>query len=650
MEIASALARNLFSARDERGLTLSGLAEISGVGKATISSIERGDGNPTIETTWRLANALGVSFGHLVEGPHAVSTVCEDGVTVSLVDRQTVPRIIESFVMDVPASAKRVATAHAAGVEEQITVLSGILHVGPPDSAMRLAAGESARIRTDCAHIYRAEGGDAKAIVTIVYPLERDDTPTVFDIPITWPADEIGWASVQEALRRACIEVQNGIDLRRLVFTGCTLERQAAAGVIRERLVRWPLPHPLVQTHALCDPAPGIAVMGRPDRFAPLEPGESDPEAWAGHFRLARLAGSLAPPDLATKDDLVRAASKADMLTAALAAEALTSHGIPTAPAGIGSKRRGRALDCREDVVLFEHRIDVDDYEAYELVHPAYARQVLAAAQAIKDNVAVGSALLDIGTGPGLPLEMFLTLLPGLRVTAVDPSEAAFEHLARRFAEDRRVTPVNCGIDSFAGSGALYDAALSIGASHHLDTALFFRSVAAQLKPGGVLVVADEMAAPFQTEQQRHLNLVAHHLQYIADTMVPIVVDRLSPTEAEVVERLRSEVPGCLALARAGKPEAVSRLRRLHFIIRLIPLPEPVTDPLMAFYRFHLLELQALIAGLDYEVEQKTHARRLVALAGKEGFRCEAHRRLYATHGDGEWDAGTHLFTFRKQR
>ncbi len=32
---------------------------------------------------------------------------------------------------------------------------------------------------------------------------------------------------------------------------------------------------------------------------------------------------------------------------------------------------------------MFEDRIDVDVYEAYELVHPAYARQVLAVAETL---------------------------------------------------------------------------------------------------------------------------------------------------------------------------------------------------------------------------------------------------------------------------
>lgn len=62
------------------------------------------------------------------------------------------------------------------------------------------------------------------------------------------------------------------------------------------------------------------------------------------------------------------------------------------------------------------------------------------------------------------------------------------------------------------------------------------------------------------------------------------------------------------------------------------------------FSRFHLLELQALIAGFDYEVEQKTSPQRFKALVQANGFDIKDHQRIYATDGDRLDDAGTHLW------
>ena len=74
-----------------------------------------------------------------------------------------------------------------------------------------------------------------------------------------------------------------------------------------------------------------------------------------------------------------------------------------------------------------------------------------------------------------------------------------------------------------------------------------------------------------------------------------------------------------------------------------IERPMQPSHPLAVFSRFHLLELQALIAGFDYEVEQKTFPKRFKALARKNGFDIIDHHRIYATDGDDVEDAGTHL-------
>src|SRR5882757_5118388 len=56
------VARNLRRWRMTREMTLSALAERAGVAKSTVSLIERGQGNPSIETISALAAALGVPF------------------------------------------------------------------------------------------------------------------------------------------------------------------------------------------------------------------------------------------------------------------------------------------------------------------------------------------------------------------------------------------------------------------------------------------------------------------------------------------------------------------------------------------------------------------------------------------------------------
>lgn len=52
--------------RQERGLTIRQLADLSGVSKSNISALEKGEIMPTVHTVCYLAVALGVELGDLI--------------------------------------------------------------------------------------------------------------------------------------------------------------------------------------------------------------------------------------------------------------------------------------------------------------------------------------------------------------------------------------------------------------------------------------------------------------------------------------------------------------------------------------------------------------------------------------------------------
>src|SRR4051794_1223159 len=63
--IAAALRRE----RESVGISIAELARRAGVAKSTLSQLESGAGNPSIETVWSLGVALGVPFSRLAEPP-----------------------------------------------------------------------------------------------------------------------------------------------------------------------------------------------------------------------------------------------------------------------------------------------------------------------------------------------------------------------------------------------------------------------------------------------------------------------------------------------------------------------------------------------------------------------------------------------------
>lgn len=63
-----ALAARLSALRSERALSLDQAAELSGVSRATLSRIERGETSPTAHVLGRLSSAYGITFSRLLGG------------------------------------------------------------------------------------------------------------------------------------------------------------------------------------------------------------------------------------------------------------------------------------------------------------------------------------------------------------------------------------------------------------------------------------------------------------------------------------------------------------------------------------------------------------------------------------------------------
>ena len=63
------VAGNIRRLRKEKKLTMEELAKLSGVSKSMLAQIERGDGNPTISTLWKISNGMKVPFDALTVRP-----------------------------------------------------------------------------------------------------------------------------------------------------------------------------------------------------------------------------------------------------------------------------------------------------------------------------------------------------------------------------------------------------------------------------------------------------------------------------------------------------------------------------------------------------------------------------------------------------
>jgi transcriptional regulator with XRE-family HTH domain len=177
-ELNAIVAANLARLRAREGLSLGALATRSGVGKATLSRLEAGQGNPTIETLYALADALSVSLGDLVSeasGPAlhvraADAPELEGALRAKVMDRIYGVGLSEVLTFTVPARQRRVAEPHAAGVEEHILVTHGRLSVGPLGAPVTLDAGDVLVFAADVRHVYEAGEEEVRAVAIMTYP------------------------------------------------------------------------------------------------------------------------------------------------------------------------------------------------------------------------------------------------------------------------------------------------------------------------------------------------------------------------------------------------------------------------------------------------------------------------------------------------
>ncbi|MGV2974985.1 helix-turn-helix domain-containing protein [Roseibium alexandrii] len=178
------LAQRLIGLRKAKGLSLDELAEKSGISRATLSRIERGDTSPTAAALGRLATAFGVSvsdlFGFgaaahdakLAQNEQAVWRDPETGF-----QRRSVSPAISGFRGSViegtlPAGAIiSYAAPPLPDLEHHLVLLSGALTVVLGDTRHDLSPGDCLRFRLNTPNAYHATGSKpARYLLTVITP------------------------------------------------------------------------------------------------------------------------------------------------------------------------------------------------------------------------------------------------------------------------------------------------------------------------------------------------------------------------------------------------------------------------------------------------------------------------------------------------
>jgi transcriptional regulator with XRE-family HTH domain len=191
-DVHDRLARRLRALRSERGLTLDGLAERTGVSRSMLSLIERGESSPTATVLDRLAAGLGVTLASLF----ADETRGDASPLARRADQRTwrdpatgyvrrnlsppsFPSPIELVEVVLPGNARvaydAMGAARVVGISQQIWLLEGEVELTVGEDVHRLDVGDCLAMRLDRPIAFR-NPGDAPA--RYVVALTADPAPS----------------------------------------------------------------------------------------------------------------------------------------------------------------------------------------------------------------------------------------------------------------------------------------------------------------------------------------------------------------------------------------------------------------------------------------------------------------------------------------
>ncbi|GLY32311.1 XRE family transcriptional regulator [Kineosporia sp. NBRC 101731] len=183
-DLSASVGDRIKGLRIQRGLSLSALAAATHLGKGTLSELERGQRNPTLDTLFAITTALTVPLGDLLvtdnsdltqgrlPGPQAHG----QNIDAELIGRWTESaELVEVYRMTV-GQGRRQSPGHTAGVVESITVVSGEIAVGVNHAPAHLVGGQSHTFPGDQDHFYEGLVHRSSTVLVMRYPLNPTTT------------------------------------------------------------------------------------------------------------------------------------------------------------------------------------------------------------------------------------------------------------------------------------------------------------------------------------------------------------------------------------------------------------------------------------------------------------------------------------------
>jgi transcriptional regulator with XRE-family HTH domain len=174
------IGNKLKDIRNKRNLSLDESAKLTGVSKAMLGQIERGQSNPTVSTLWKIATGLKVPFSFFTDEDQDdlkviyqkdINPIIEDNNRMKLypIFPFDVKNGLEIFTIELEPGCNHISTPHDDGVEEYIIVTEGEIEVTINERKFILQKGNSIRFMANKPHTYKNINQDIATFQNIIF-------------------------------------------------------------------------------------------------------------------------------------------------------------------------------------------------------------------------------------------------------------------------------------------------------------------------------------------------------------------------------------------------------------------------------------------------------------------------------------------------
>jgi len=178
------IGRRIQKIREQKGISISDLSQLTGFDKQMLQDIEKGDVCPQLGTVIKLSKALDSALERLIgdEGRKLYAVTRRDerkviartttshghrpAYTYMSLAPEVKGRHMEALMVELEEMSEQETSVHAG--EEFIYVLDGVVALQIGDEHFELKPGDSAYYLSTTAHLLSAKGGKAK-ILAVIY-------------------------------------------------------------------------------------------------------------------------------------------------------------------------------------------------------------------------------------------------------------------------------------------------------------------------------------------------------------------------------------------------------------------------------------------------------------------------------------------------